>query len=168
MIRRVGFILFLILVSLVPLCSSYYITLGSYIGLYSLVAVGLVLLTGVAGLTSFGQAAFMGVAAYTTAMLTVKFGWSPWLTLLIALALTMAIAFVLGAITLRMGGITFRWQPLPGASASFFSSEPSRHWAALPGLPISRPCSCSAWNCGMRRYSTTSYGASVLLLSGSR
>jgi len=104
MIRRVGFILFLIFLAIVPLFSSFYITMGSYIGLYSIVALGLVLLTGVAGLTSFGQAAFMGIAAYTTAILTVKFGWSPWLTLLIALALTIAVAFILGAITLRMGG----------------------------------------------------------------
>jgi len=104
MIRRTGLILFLTLLAFVPLFSPFYITMGSYVGLYSMVALGLVLLTGVAGLTSFGQAAFMGVAAYTTAMLTVKFGWSPWLTLLVALALTMAIAFLLGAITLRMGG----------------------------------------------------------------
>jgi branched-chain amino acid transport system permease protein len=104
MIRRIGFMLFLALVAILPMCSSFYITLGSYIGLYSMVALGLVLLTGVAGLTSFGQAAFMGVAAYTTAILTLKCGWSPWLTLIVALGLTMAIAFVLGAITLRMGG----------------------------------------------------------------
>ncbi len=104
MIRRIGLALFLALLAILPLCSSFYITLGSYIGLYSMVALGLVLLTGVAGLTSFGQAAFMGVAAYTTAILTIQFGWSPWLTLLIALVLTMAIASILGAITLRMGG----------------------------------------------------------------
>jgi len=104
MIRRVGFVLFLLILGVVPLASSYYVTLGSYIGLYSLVALGLVLLTGVAGLTSFGQAAFMGVAAYTTALLTVKLGWSPWLTLFVCLALTAAIAYLLGAITLRMGG----------------------------------------------------------------
>ncbi len=104
MIRRVGFILFLTLLAIVPLFSPYYITMGSYIGLYSIVALGLVLLTGVAGLTSFGQAAFMGVAAYTTAILTVNYDWSPWLSLIIALALTIAIAFILGAITLRMGG----------------------------------------------------------------
>ncbi len=104
MIRRGGFMLFLTLLALLPLFSSYYITMGSYIGLYSIVSLGLVLLTGVARLTSFGQAAFMGVAAYTTAILTVKFGCSPWLTLLIAMALTTAIAFLLGAITLRMGG----------------------------------------------------------------
>lgn len=104
MIRRVGLFLFITLLAIVPFLSPFYLTMGSYIGLYSIVAMGLVLLTGVAGLTSFGQAAFMGVAAYTTAMLTVKFDWSPWLTLLVALALVIAIAFILGAITLRMGG----------------------------------------------------------------
>jgi branched-chain amino acid transport system permease protein len=78
--------------------------MGSYIGLYGMVALGLVLLTGVAGLTSFGQAAFMGLGAYTTAVLTIRFGWSAWLTLAIALALTTGVALFLGAITLRMGG----------------------------------------------------------------
>src|SRR5665647_2391869 len=104
MMRRIGFILFLTLLAIVPFFSPFYVTMGSYIGLYSIAAMGLVLLTGVAGLTSFGQAAFMGVAAYTTAILTLNYGWSPWLTLIIAVALTMLIAFILGAITLRMGG----------------------------------------------------------------
>ncbi len=50
--------------------SEFSITLLNYIGLASLVVLGLVLLTGVSGLTSFGQAAFVGVGAYTTAVLT--------------------------------------------------------------------------------------------------
>ena len=45
---------------------QFWVTLGNYIGLYSIVALGLVLLTGVAGQTSFGQAAFVGLGAYTT------------------------------------------------------------------------------------------------------
>ena len=40
---------------------EYSITLLNYIGLYALVAAGLVMLTGVAGMTSFGQAAFVGL-----------------------------------------------------------------------------------------------------------
>ena len=44
--------------------SDYSVTLAVYVGLSSLVAMGLVLLTGVGGLTSFGQAAFVGVGAY--------------------------------------------------------------------------------------------------------
>ncbi len=50
---------------------DYWITLFNYIGISSLVAIGLVLLTGVGGMTSFGQAAFVGFGAYTTAVLTV-------------------------------------------------------------------------------------------------
>ena len=47
----------------VPLAAPpFWVTLGNYIGLYSMVALGLVLLTGVAGLTSFGQAATGEVA----------------------------------------------------------------------------------------------------------
>jgi branched-chain amino acid transport system permease protein len=83
---------------------EFYVTLLNYIGLYSLVALGLVLLTGVGGLTSFGQAAFVGLGAYATAYLTVAHGVSPWLTLFIGFALTGTVALLLGAITLRLSG----------------------------------------------------------------
>src|ERR1700692_946029 len=80
------------------------ITLLNYIGLYALVALGVVLLTGVGGLTSFGQAAFVGIGAYATAWLTTAYGASPWLGLVFALGLTGIVATFLGAITLRLGG----------------------------------------------------------------
>lgn len=83
---------------------DFWITQSNYIGLYALVALGLVLLTGVAGLTSFGQAAFVGVGAYTAAFLAVKLSASPWLALLLGVGLAMAAALALGAITLRMSG----------------------------------------------------------------
>src|ERR1041385_5317696 len=83
---------------------QFWITLGNYIGLYSIVTLGLVLLTGVAGQTSFGQAAFVGDGGYTTAYLTTHFGASPWLTLAISLVITVAVALTLGFITLRMKG----------------------------------------------------------------
>ena len=83
---------------------DFWITQSNYIGLYSLVTLGLVLLTGVGGFTSFGQAAFVGVGAYAAAFLAVKVGVSPWLTLFVGQALAVLIALVLGAITLRMSG----------------------------------------------------------------
>src|ERR1700675_1598599 len=83
----------------------FWITLLNYIGLYSIVALGLVLLTGVAGQTSFGQAAFVGLGAYTTAYLSLNHpALSPWFNLLIGVALTSVIALFLGFITLRMKG----------------------------------------------------------------
>ena len=79
---RIVIAIWLVLVAAGPLyLPEFYITLVNYIGLYSLVALGLVLLTGIAGLTSFGQAAFVGVGAYATAVASTQFGHSPWLGL---------------------------------------------------------------------------------------
>ncbi|HYH21810.1 MAG TPA: branched-chain amino acid ABC transporter ATP-binding protein/permease [Azospirillum sp.] len=83
---------------------SFTVTLLNYIGIYALVALGLVLLTGIGGMTSFGQAAFVGIAAYTTAYHTAVMGGSPWTGLVLALALTGLVAAVLGGVTLRLGG----------------------------------------------------------------
>jgi branched-chain amino acid transport system permease protein len=83
---------------------EFWITQLNLIGLYAIVALGLVLLTGVGGLTSFGQAAFVGVGAYATAVLATQLAMSPWLGLIVGIAFTVAIALVLAAITLRMSG----------------------------------------------------------------
>jgi len=90
-------------IALLPL-PDFWIAQLNYIGLYALVSLGLVLLTGVGGLTSFGQAAFVGIGAYTTAWLTLNTGMSPWLTLFVGLALTAISALIVGVITLRMSG----------------------------------------------------------------
>ncbi|HZQ62003.1 MAG TPA: branched-chain amino acid ABC transporter ATP-binding protein/permease [Casimicrobiaceae bacterium] len=101
----IGYIAFIVVLIGVPvLMPPFWVTLGNYVGLYSIVALGLVLLTGVAGQTSFGQAAFVGIGAYVTAMLCLSYGWSPWVNLVIALALTAVIALAIGFITLRMRG----------------------------------------------------------------
>nr|HET7858301.1 branched-chain amino acid ABC transporter ATP-binding protein/permease [Caldimonas sp.] len=91
--------------ALAPLVGSRFtVTLLNDVGIAALVALGLVLLTGVGGATSFGQAAFVGIAAYASAWLTTVHGASPWLGLVFALALTGVSALVIGAVTLRLGG----------------------------------------------------------------
>ena len=84
--------------------NPFSITLLNYIGIYALAAIGLALLTGVGGIVSFGQAAFVGVAAYSTAWVTAVNGYSPWLGLVLAVVLTCSIAAILGFVTLRLGG----------------------------------------------------------------
>jgi branched-chain amino acid transport system permease protein len=96
-------ILVLVALPLLPL-PDFWILQLNYIGIYALPVLGLVLLTGVGGLTSFGQAAFVGIGAYTTAYLTVNLDMSPWLTLFIGLGLTALSAAFIGVITLRMSG----------------------------------------------------------------
>ncbi len=93
----------IVLLAALPL-PDFWITQLNYIGLSAMAVLGLVLLTGIGGLTSFGQAAFVGIGAYTTGWLTVHAGLSPWLTLFIGLGLTAASAVVLGWLTLRMSG----------------------------------------------------------------
>ena len=106
LIQKYAFPLFALLILAVPLLPvpEFWITQLNYIGIYAIVSLGLVLLTGVAGLTSFGQAAFVGVGAYTAAFLAVTLGISPWFTLFVGIALSVLVALVLGAITLRMSG----------------------------------------------------------------
>jgi branched-chain amino acid transport system ATP-binding protein/branched-chain amino acid transport system permease protein len=84
--------------------APFSITLLNYIGIYAFVALGLVLLTGVGGMVSFGQASFMGVGAYATAWLSALAGYSPWFGLLLALAATGFVAAVIGVVTLRLQG----------------------------------------------------------------
>jgi branched-chain amino acid transport system permease protein len=100
----IAFALVMAAIPFVPGMPPFWIVLLDNIGLAALVAMGLVLLTGVGGLTSFGQAAFCGFGGYATAVLTTSYGLSPWLTLPIALAVSGAAAVVLGLMTVRLSG----------------------------------------------------------------
>ena len=108
------FVGFAALMALSPLIlPAYQVTLLNYIGLNALVVLGLVLLTGVGGMTSFGQAALVGIGAYSTAYLTVTeqlpqflmwTGGSPWAGLLLGIVLTVISAFLVGGLTLKLSG----------------------------------------------------------------
>jgi branched-chain amino acid transport system permease protein len=129
LIRRGLFLAAMLAVVAGPfLLPPFYVTLMTYVGLAALVSIGLVLLTGIGGQTSFGQAAFAGLAAYTTALLSHGAGWSPWLTLPVALALTAVAALLIGLVTVRLSGhylglATMAW----GTSAYYLMGT-------LPGL----------------------------------
>ena len=91
-------------VPLLPFVPSFWITLADYAGISAIVAIGLVVLTGIGGMTSFGQATLMGFGAYTTALLTTRYGISPWLTLPLSLLVAGLGSLVIGAVTLRLSG----------------------------------------------------------------
>jgi ABC-type branched-subunit amino acid transport system ATPase component/ABC-type branched-subunit amino acid transport system permease subunit len=107
MAERLAVMLFALVMAAIPFVPGmppFWIVLLDNIGLSALVAMGLVLLTGVGGLTSFGQAAFCGFGAYTTAVLTTAYGLSPWLTLPLSLIVSGIAAVALGLITVRLSG----------------------------------------------------------------
>src|SRR3954452_20325386 len=107
MAQRLPVLIFAIVMAAIPFIPGmppFWLVLLDNIGLAALVAMGLVLLTGVGGLTSFGQARFCGFGAYTTAVLPTAYGVSPWLTLPLALVVSGIAAVLLGIITARLSG----------------------------------------------------------------
>ncbi len=138
--RTVGLLGVTAVIALLPFLPvpAFWITQLNYIGLFSLVALGLVLLTGVGGLTSFGQAAFAGVGAYTSAWLALTHGISPWTGLLVGLALTTVLALLLGWLTLRMSGHYLPLATIAWSLALFYSMgnmEALGKYDGLLGVP---------------------------------
>ncbi|MBV9075881.1 MAG: branched-chain amino acid ABC transporter ATP-binding protein/permease [Methylobacteriaceae bacterium] len=123
---------------LLPGVPAFWVTLGSYVGIAAIVALGIVVLTGVAAVVSFGQAMFVGFGAYTTAILTTRYGWPAFATLPVAIAITGLLAWGIGAITLRLKGhylpvATIAW------NISFFyltgSLDFFRRFDGISGIP---------------------------------
>lgn len=104
--QKLQMLAFFALVALIPLAvhNKYYLHILIFVGLNLILATGLNLLMGYAGQVSLGHAAFYGIGAYTTGILTAKHGVNPWLAMLAALALTSAVAWLVGRPTLRLRG----------------------------------------------------------------
>ena len=84
--------------------NEYYFTLLNFIGIHTLLVVGLNLLLGYAGQISLGHAAFFGLGAYTSGILTATYGVNPWLALLAGLAVSGVAAFLIGIPALKLRG----------------------------------------------------------------
>jgi branched-chain amino acid transport system permease protein len=81
-----------------------YTTLMIFIGIYTIVTVGLCLLMGYTGQVSLGQAAFFGMGAYISAILSKTYDVNPWLAMLIAAVMTGAFAYIIGYPIFRLKG----------------------------------------------------------------
>jgi branched-chain amino acid transport system permease protein len=122
---------------------TYLLSLGSLIGLFALAVTGLNLLIGMAGLVSLGQAAFFGLGAYASGILTVHLGLPVALAMIAALALTGIVALILAVPTLKLEGsylvmatlgmniiftiVCIQWEPLTGGSSGLFG---------IPGMSL--------------------------------
>ncbi len=90
-----------LLPAIVPGYYLYVLTLGM---IWAVAAVGLNVLTGFTGQISIGHAGFVGIGAYTSALLALKVGWPFWMTLPAAGFLTAATGWLLGVPALRLSG----------------------------------------------------------------
>lgn len=84
--------------------NTYVLSVLNFIGIFAVAVMGIVLILGYAGQVVLGHAAFMGIGAYTTAIMTVKFGWPAPLGIAAAVVLVAAVAFLAGKPILRLKG----------------------------------------------------------------
>lgn len=105
-LRHLLILLFTILIFALPLIvnNNYYLSVLVIIGIHTTVVVGLCLLMGYAGQISLGHAAFYGLGAYTSGILTSSSDLSPWLAMLIGAAGTGIIAYVIGIPIFKLKG----------------------------------------------------------------
>jgi branched-chain amino acid transport system permease protein len=81
---------------------GFWAFVGVVAGIYTILALGLQIQFGFAGLLNFGQVAFMAIGAYTMAILVVKEGWSTWLAAPLGVAAAATGGLLLGLPTLRL------------------------------------------------------------------
>jgi branched-chain amino acid transport system permease protein len=95
----------------VPHTGSFLILLATRALAFAILDMSLDILLGYTGLASLGQAAYLGVGAYATAILATKFefglGWDFWLVMLFGLLIGAALAAVFGLLAIRASGVYF-------------------------------------------------------------
>jgi branched-chain amino acid transport system permease protein len=98
-------------VIIVPNTGSFIILLVTRALAFAILVMSLDILLGYTGLASLGQAAYLGVGAYATAILATKYhfglGWDFWLVLLIGTLLGAALAAIFGLLAIRASGVYF-------------------------------------------------------------
>jgi branched-chain amino acid transport system permease protein len=105
--RLLGLALLAAVVLVLPFLfpNNYFVTVvGVAVGFHVILAVSLNLLIGYAGQISLGHAAFFGLGAYSSAVLTTHTGWSPWLALLAGQAVVFLVATLIARPILRLRG----------------------------------------------------------------
>ena len=108
---------------------DYWMTQLSFILIYSIAGLGLMVLAGFTGLASLGHAAFLGVGAYTQAYL-LGHGWPFVLALPAAALLSAAVGVVVGLPALRVKGI---YLAIATLAFGFIVEEVLARWESVTG-----------------------------------
>jgi branched-chain amino acid transport system permease protein len=109
--------------------SEYWLAQASFVLIFSIAGLGLMLLAGYTGQVSIGHAAFMGVGAYTQAVLTGA-GWPFPLALAAGTLLSAAVGLVVGLPALRVKGI---YLGIATLAFGFIVEEVLARWESVTG-----------------------------------
>jgi branched-chain amino acid transport system permease protein len=118
------------------LASPYWLHVLIMAGIFAVLALSLNLLLGYTGQLSLGHAAFFGIGAYASALLSVKLEWSPWIGLLAAIVLPGLAGYVIGRLALKLRGAYFVLLTISFAGCV---SLVSVNWMDLTNGPLGIP-----------------------------
>lgn len=109
-IRKLPIAIFFVIIIFFPWIAkhipaiSHYPDIMVFMGIYCLITIGLSLLMGYAGQMSLCQAAFYGIGAYVSGILTAKYGLNPWLCMGIGMIISGLVALLVGQPSLKLKG----------------------------------------------------------------
>jgi branched-chain amino acid transport system permease protein len=115
---------------------GFYVGLASRVLIFALAATSLNLILGFGGMVSFGHAAFVGVGAYSVAILMQHGVGSAWTAWPLAVLASAAFAFVIGAISLRTKGVYFIMITLAFAQMLFYIAVSLKAYGGEDGLAM--------------------------------
>jgi branched-chain amino acid transport system permease protein len=115
---------------------GFYVGLASRVLIFALAATSLNLILGFGGMVSFGHAAFVGVGAYSVAILMQHGVGSAWIAWPLAVLASAAFAFVIGAISLRTKGVYFIMITLAFAQMLFYVAVSLKAYGGEDGLAM--------------------------------
>ncbi|MGC9317944.1 MAG: branched-chain amino acid ABC transporter permease [Armatimonadota bacterium] len=130
--EKLQIVAFFAVVALLPVVvrNRYYLHILIFVSLNLILATGLNLLMGYAGQVSLGHAAFYGIGAYASGILTATYGWNPWLAMVAAVVITSAVAWLVGKPTLRLRG---HYLAMATLGVGIIVSVVIRQWTDLTG-----------------------------------
>jgi len=122
---------------------DHYTDIMVFAGIYCLITIGLSLLMGYAGQISIGHAAFFGIGAYISAILTATYGLNPWACMLVAMFITALIALLVGTPSLKLKGHYLAMATLAFGIIIFIIFNEEAEWtggpdgmSGIPGLSL--------------------------------
>jgi branched-chain amino acid transport system permease protein len=118
------------------LANPYYLHTLIMAGIFAILALSLNLLLGYTGQLSLGHAAFFGIGAYTSALLTLRLDWSVWLALAAAPVMAGLAGWAIGRLALKLRGAYF---VLVTISFAGVISLVSVNWMELTNGPLGLP-----------------------------
>ena len=122
--------------------NEYFISIIVFLGINSIITMGLCLLMGYAGQISLGHAAFYGIGAYSSGILTTHFSFSPVMAFFLGIFFSALVAYLVGKPTLRLKGHYMAVATLGFGEIFFIAFNELASWtggpSGLSGIPALR------------------------------